>query len=65
MMQHTTSEMMVIAKLMKALNKANMGEDLLFTGSIEVYWVDEKMGDLKQFDGGWDYIPTTKGDNDE
>jgi hypothetical protein len=64
-MQHTTSEMMVIAKLMKALNKANMGEDLLFTGSIEVYWADEKMGDLKQFDGGWDYIPTTKGDNDE
>jgi len=32
--------MMVIAKLMKALNKA-------------------------QFDGGWDYIPKTKGDNDE
>jgi hypothetical protein len=55
---------MVIARLMKALNKANMAGDLFFAGSIDVYWVDEKMGELKQSDDVWDYIPKTKGDDD-
>jgi len=54
--------MMVIAKLMKALSKANKSGDLLFTGTIEVYWVDEKMGELRQFDDVYDYVPLTKDD---
>jgi hypothetical protein len=66
MNQHSADELRAIADVLERLETANADEshDLFFTGKIEVFWVDQKIGEMSVAEDHWDYIPSTQDDKE-
>jgi len=62
MFQYSADELRAIADVLEHLDAANGNEqhDLFFTGKIEVFWVDRKIGWLSVPEDFWYYVPTAE-----
>jgi hypothetical protein len=62
MTQHSASELRAIADVLERLETANADKshELFFTGKIEVFWVDQKIGEMSVAEDHWDYVPSTQ-----
>jgi hypothetical protein len=62
MLQYSADELRAIADVLEHLEAANgnKSHELFFTGKIEVFWVDQKIGELSVAEDFWDYVPTTQ-----
>jgi hypothetical protein len=62
MFSHSADELRAIADVLERLETANadLSHELFFAGKIEVFWVDQKIGEMSVAEDHWDYVPSTQ-----
>jgi hypothetical protein len=59
--QHTAEELRHVADILDVLNSGDRGQSVAAAGgTLDIYWVDTKMGLIDRDDDHWCYFPVAR-----